>query len=376
MDIHRLDSIRKLFLLPFAHFLRLSGFFLRRKKSGKAIAVFYTGKLGDMVCLTSVLEALKENNKDAKLIIFARSKFLAIWNNNPFIDERIGFINERNAGSISWIFRQWRLLNKFEAVTYFNLVNNFEGGILGLALQTNRRYSVTTRLDGRLNRLLYQYYSIKDYKFDRSIKEFYFELLSDAGMKAGNTANRIYFTGESAEADEFFRVNYSVGKIVIGAIVSSGKDYKVWPKEYWIQLLNQLNAEYQPIILLFGLKEDEAYLELIKRDLIGDVYLILGKGLDVLPYFIKKCQLFVSVDTGLLYIADALKVPVVDILGPCDDNNQRPENNYRLVTDRAICRPQCKMLFNVGIDAAEVKECFSAIIPEQVFTACGEFLPH
>ncbi|MFA6525934.1 MAG: glycosyltransferase family 9 protein [Candidatus Buchananbacteria bacterium] len=376
MNIHRLDSIRKLFLLPFAHLLRLSGILRHRKKSGRAIAVFYTGKLGDMVCLTPVLEALKENNKDAKLIVFARSKFLAIWKDNPFIDEKIGFINERNAGSLRWLLRQWRLLNKFESVAYFNLVNNFEGGILGLTFKTAHRYLVTTRLDGRLNRLLYPYYSVKDYKFDRSIKEFYFELLGDAGMKVGNTVNKIYFAGKSAEAEEFFRANSSAGRVVIGSIVSSGKDYKVWPKEYWIELLKKIRAEYQPVILLFGLKEDEADLELIKREVGGDIHLLLGKGLDVLPYYLKKCQLFVSVDTGLLYIADALTVPVVDILGPCDDNNQRPENNYRLVTDRAVCRPQCKMLFNAGIDVAEVKSCFFAITPAQVFAACREFLPH
>lgn len=115
-------------------------------------------------------------------------------------------------------------------------------------------------------------------------------------------------------------------------------------------------------------------MEEIRREVDGEIFLILDRPLNILPHYLKSCNLFVSVDTGLMYIADALKVPVVDILGPCDDNNQRPENNYCLVTDRAVCRPQCKMLYSAEINLDEVKTCFLALTPEMVFSACQELL--
>ncbi|MFA6593812.1 MAG: glycosyltransferase family 9 protein [Candidatus Buchananbacteria bacterium] len=375
MKIYSLDSIRKIFLLPLAFFLRFLGRFYFRKKRGRAIVVFYTGKLGDMVCLTPILEALKDNDREAKLIVCARSKFLDIWRNNPFIDEKIGFVHEREAGGVKWLLKQWRFLSRFEIAAYFNLVNNFEGGILGLTLPALKSYLVTTRLDGRLSRLLYPYYSTKDYKFDRPIKEFYFELLREAGFSVKNKSNRLFFPDVCQEADDFSRLNSLSGRTVVGIVISSGKDYKVWPKDYWIKLIQKIHAEYQSVFLLFGLQEEEEYLEQIRRATGGEIHLILGKNLDILPYYLKKCHLFISVDTGLLYIADALSVPVVDILGPCDDNNQRPENNYRLVTDRQVCRPQCRMLYNADINIAEVRACFSAITPDQVLNACRELLP-
>jgi ADP-heptose:LPS heptosyltransferase len=354
--------------------LRFLGRFWLKKKTGRAIVVFYTGKLGDMVCLTSVLEALRNNNQGAKLIVFARSKFLAVWQNNPFIDEKIGFVHEREASSIKWLLKQWRYLSRFEITAYFNLVNNFEGGILGLSLDAAKSYLVTTRLDGRLSRLLYPYYITKDYKFDRSIKEFYFELLREAGFSVSNKNNKLFFPDSCPEVEDFFRINSLASKIIFGTVISSGKDYKIWPKDHWIRLMQKINAEYQPVFLIFGLEEEREYLEQIRQEVGGESYLILSKNLDILPYYLKKCCLFIGVDTGLLYIADALSIPVVDILGPCDDNNQRPENNYRLVTDRKICRPQCKMLYNADINMEEVKNCFSAITPEQVLNACRELL--
>jgi ADP-heptose:LPS heptosyltransferase len=200
--------------------------------------------------------------------------------------------------------------------------------------------------------------------------------LREAGFSVENKSNQLFFFATCPEVEDFFHINSLDDKMIFGAVISSGKDYKVWPKDYWIELIQKINAEYQPIFFIFGLKDEEEYLEQIRQEAGGESYLILGKNLNILPYYLKKCRLFIGVDTGLLYIADALSVPVVDILGPCDDNNQRPENNYRLVTDRRVCRPQCKMLYNGDIDIAEVEICFSAIKPEQVLVACRELIGH
>jgi ADP-heptose:LPS heptosyltransferase len=374
MPIHYLNSLKKIMLLPVVAVLRLIGQLSFKRKGRQAIVVFYTGKLGDMVCLTPVLQSLKTSRPDTELIIYARGKFLDIWHDDPYIDKAIGYNHESEASSLVWIIREWRRLSCYRIVAYFNLVNNLEGGIFGLTLPAIKHYSVATRLDGKLQRLLYPYYSIKEYKFDRSIKEFYFELLHEAGFGISDRGNEIYFFGDCPEVEKFISVNCLEGKLIIGAIISSGKDYKVWPKEYWIELIKKLDSKYRPIYIFFGLNEDEKYLEEIQKATGAESYLLLDKSLKVLPYYLRQCKLFVSVDTGLLYIADALRVPVVDILGPCDDNNQRPENNYRLVTNRQVCRPQCKMLYNAGINVSEVEECFASLSPDQVLVACEELL--
>ncbi|MFA6227920.1 MAG: glycosyltransferase family 9 protein [Patescibacteria group bacterium] len=375
MNFDLFNTLKKLLSLPLAGWLRLVGLIFIRKTTSRAVVVFYNGKLGDMVCLTPVLAALKSNYPNQKLIVYARNNFLDVWQNNPNLDEIIGFAGEQESGRFSWLIKQWQRLNSFQITAYYNLMNNFEGGILGLMLAADCHYTVSTELDGRLLRLLYHFYSTNEYKFDCLIKDFYFEWLKKNGLKIeGNLRNQLFFPGDQDEVEDFFSANSLAGQTVISVIISSGKDYKIWPLSYWLELLKRLQNEYQPVFLLFGLKEDENYLEQIKTEIGVNVYLILGKDLEIIPYYLKKSHLFIGVDTGLLYMADALSIPVVDILGPCDDNNQRPENTYRLVTDRAVCRPQCKMLYNAPINKTEVAACFLAIRPEQVFGACRDLL--
>ena len=47
-------------------------------------------------------------------------------------------------------------------------------------------------------------------------------------------------------------------------------------------------------------------------------------NIDELKAFISKLNLFISVDTGPIYIAEAFNVPTIDITGPIDENEQPP----------------------------------------------------
>ena len=47
-------------------------------------------------------------------------------------------------------------------------------------------------------------------------------------------------------------------------------------------------------------------------------------SLDELKALIQRLSLFISVDTGPIYIAEAFDVPTIDIIGPMDENEQPP----------------------------------------------------
>lgn len=372
---HKLNfQSNRLILLVFADTLGFISLF-RPTTSKKAIVLFFNGKLGDIVCLTPVLRLIKEHYADHELIIYARKGFMAILDNNPYIDQRVGFAGEEESSSFSWILRQWRMLGRYKIAVYMNLVNNYEGGILGVALNAKKRCLVTTKLDGMALRMLYPYFDTYDYKFDKQIKEFYFDILAELGVTITEKKNELFFSGQAAEAEEFFKTHDLHSRTVIGIAISSGKDYfKIWPAEYWVKLIKLLVIKYEAKVLIFGQSADKQIIDSVIEKVGVNGIVVLDKSLNVLPYYLKKCNLFISVDMGVLYIADAVGVPVIDIIGVCDENTQRPENNYRLVTNREICPAYSKMLASPDANSDEMRHCYESITPNQVFEVCQNIL--
>jgi|GEM_PF-3294297 len=370
-----LDQFKKMAVFILAVILGWLGRFQPRRDRKEAAVIFFSGKLGDMVCLTPIFKAVKRQLGDGELIIYARKKFLPIWDNNPYLDRKIGFTGESEALRPGWLIKQWLFLRRYSIVSYYNLVNNFEGGVLGLAAPAARRKMVITKLDGRWLRLLHPYFTVSEYKFDRQIKEFYFEILSSDNIIVDDKKNQLFFPGGSALADNFWREHDLDNRFVVGLAVSSGKDYfKIWPAAYWAKLINLLKDGYQAKFVIFGLSGEAEIIETIGRQSGVDCLAVLDSELNQLPYYLNKCGLFVSVDMGVIYIADSLGVPVVDIIGPCDENTQRPENNYRLITNREVCPAYSKMLDSPTGHFDEMKRCYESITPEQVFDACRELI--
>ena len=50
-------------------------------------------------------------------------------------------------------------------------------------------------------------------------------------------------------------------------------------------------------------------------------------NLEELPSLMNKFSLYIAVDTGPIYIAHALGIPLIDIIGPVDPTEQPPKDN-------------------------------------------------
>jgi ADP-heptose:LPS heptosyltransferase len=66
---------------------------------------------------------------------------------------------------------------------------------------------------------------------------------------------------------------------------------------------------------------------------------LIGKiSLEELPWAISKMDCYIASDSGNVYIADAVGVPVVLLFGPCCHYEQRPLGNVLLIgNDDNIC---------------------------------------
>lgn len=347
----------------------------RSRTTKKLFVIFHTGQLGDLVCLTSVFRAVKESLPEYQLVVYARKPFVEVLKDNPYVDRIRGF-SPKELMSRRWLADEAQQLRK-ECPEYFvNCMRSIESNAFGVMVGAPKRKRFVTDSDSRLERLI-PGYDEYHYRYDRFVKHGVLDMLASWGIRGSNTQNQLFFEGDSSKVDDWFQSN-AIDKdgIVIGTSVSSGKDFKRWPKEHWIELLTRLTQTYHAWIVFFGTQQEREEIESIRSRVLGKTIVMDSASLTELPYFLKRCSLFVSVDTGPQYIADAMDVPVVNIFGSCDEVTQRPERRFRLVTNREVCPTVLKTpsLPLSSDDLIGIDRCFNAISVDQVFGACRELL--
>lgn len=375
-----MPSLKKIILLLLIPIFKLANLFIFKKKSSLVIVVYNSGKLGDLVCSTPIYKAIKEAHPNKTLISITRSAFAEIFSNNPYIDVKLEFSNDQQMQNIGYLNQIRKKLSLYKIQTYFNINGSFEGGILGLYVPAKKRFDFTTRYASTSQKIINFFYQTYLFKFDKQQKEAYFDILAKAKIKVSNIHNQLFFPQPepSAVTDYFKQNNLDSKKPIIGITVDSGKSFKQWPEKYWIELIKRLITNHQAAILFFGTQNEKEKIDHIKKQIKNITYCVIQPELKLLPYYLKRCHLFISVDTGPLYVADALHVPVVDIIGPVEENHQGPENIFRIVTNpdkcpKLLCTPappQCYTPQNLK----KVKSCFDSITDGQVLKASEELL--
>ncbi len=165
--------------------------------------------------------------------------------------------------------------------------------------------------------------------------ETYLKMLKFIGIESNNLIKEVY---KSKDADQ--KAQQIIGKIdkpLIGIAVSSGNKLKELGAEKIIRLIDMLLDNIDAYVVLIGSEQDKNTANIIldaasKRDRIVNA---TGKlSLKELPALIERLSLFIGVDTGITYMADALSIPLVNIAGPADMEDQRPTGNKIVIIQR------------------------------------------
>lgn len=121
----------------------------------------------------------------------------------------------------------------------------------------------------------------------------------------------------------------------IGISLSAGNKMKSLPEGLTCTLLRIINGLNDVRVLFFGVEGEENYLRSIEKkgclDSVDYISLIGTLDLGESAWFLCKINLFISSDTGLSYLADTLDVPLINFMGPCSYNEQRPLGDNALI---------------------------------------------
>ena len=287
------------------------------------ILVISLAGIGDALLSTPLLHELRVNFPDAtidSLVLWGGSRELL--ENNPHLN-RVLQRNLVTSGKLG-------VAGKLEALRFFWSLRREHYDIsINTHPQSQRLYRLAARIINASTRISHEYEcfgALDRWLVNRTLPQDYtrhsiennFDVLPLFGAQKKLPAHplEIFLTPDEEKwADGFLSQYKLAGRTLLGIHVGSGSTknlpLKRWPLKHYIGLVRRLNRERRDIsLLLFGgpdeAKDHELILAQADRDLTLEAK---TRNFRQTTALLKRCHSFLSVDTVLMHLAAAVKVP-------------------------------------------------------------------
>jgi heptosyltransferase II len=319
-------------------------------KPGRII-IFPQHRIGDLVTQTPVFREIKRAFPGVHLAVCVLEPFLKdLLRCDPNIDELIVWDRRAARG------RKFRQIFDFLRTRYDWGINlSFEDWVdrLMLAALIPRRASLVLAGPSPAKRHVDRWPGASVFSCgEKNVfsTDIYLGVLRGLGVPAMDTQRRLYPCPEEVRSVEAYLkgIPALAGRRLVGLGVSCGNKIKEWPADRFAALGDALISRYGVQVVLAGDRGDEVIAQKILGAMKEKAHSACGVfSLGGFLALCTKLSLFISVDSGPLYVADAAGVPVVDITGPVAVREQlvlTPRN--RAVEPRGVACAPCSYIFD------------------------------
>ena len=188
----------------------------------------------------------------------------------------------------------------------------------------------------------------------------------------------------AAAARLFEEHDVEPGDTVVALGIGAGSQRRVWPLPRFAEVAGVLRARHGARFVLLGSAEDRVLGETFERHTGFDVVNLVGRTtLREAAAILQRCDLYVGNDTGVMHLAAAAGLPVVEI--SCHPQSGSPEHDHSPErfgpwgVERRVLRPAEPLPPCTDGCSGRVAHCITAITVDQVLEASGtliDALPH
>jgi heptosyltransferase II len=286
------------------------------------ILVISFAGIGDTLFATPFIHELRANYPDARIDVFVR------WSGSKHLLEgnpHLNLVHQQNllaADKKESMKLLWHLRRQHYDVS-FNTHPQSRVLYRGVARFINARTRASHVYDnaGLWDRLLVNRTLRQDYT--RHAVENNLALLDLIGARRtlANHQYEVYLTVDDARwADDFLSRNNCSGRKRLGIHVGSGGTKNLplrrWPLDHYLALVKKLSQSHPELaIVLMGGPEEKKDHQVIRAET-GAAQVLIAEPprLRQTAALIKQCDLFLSVDTNLMHLAAAMKVPKLFVI--------------------------------------------------------------
>jgi heptosyltransferase-2 len=319
------------------------------------------------------LRLVRELFPQADVTLLVKPAIAELLANHPAVNRTLIYDDRGRHGGLSgkWTLAGVLRRHRFDLAILFQ--NAFEAALLSFLAGIPSRFGYAT--DGR-SLLLTDPVSLPARSEAKHHVEYYWDMLKPLGAQGRPPAPRLFVTAEECESmsDRLADAGVAPDDILIG--VNPGSTYgeaKRWLPDRYAEVINRLAEDAQSrvpgrvAVAIVGAKGEERLGQAIAALIKSRTVVCSGQTtVRELMALVKRCQLFLTNDTGPMHVAAAFNVPLVAVFGPTDWQSTSP---YRaeatLVRQPVACAP-C-LLRECPID----HRCMTAVTVDQVYQAAS-----
>lgn len=367
-----IDFIKNIFWLLIAFFVALMrGGFKSRPENVRTVVIFQPAKLGDMVCTTPMFRAVKERYPKAQVIVIGNKVNEELLEHNRDINIYIVF---------EGILKTASKLRAYKIDFACSTGPGF-GELVTLILSRPRAIAVPKIENGispyekNVSRLLRIFAHVVPHRMHYYAPREYLRLLEIIDIKSVDTTKHLAHSS-SAEKHMTKKIG-SLRRPLVIICPSAGNKVKEWSPDRFAELADRLVEQNNVTVLIEGSAQDTEKVNQVMNAITHkeSVQKMVGFSLDELKALIASVDLFIAVDTGPLYIAEAYGIPTVDIVGPVDEREQPPQGEKHVVVTPPEPRvPQLFVMDTHSGDSQEIIRQLDSITVDSVYSAASLLL--
>jgi len=328
----------------------------------KKILVRSVNWIGDAVMTLPAIGLIRDYFPAAEITILANKLVAPVFAHHPWVDRVITF-DERGAHKgITGRLRLAAALRKHSFDLAIILPNSFNAASVPWLAGIPLRLGKTG--DGRTLLLTH--------RFPRALQpagvhqsQYYTALLGHFGITGGSRPQLLATTEseDRAIAARLAAHGINAGDFVLG--INPGATYgsaKRWYPDRFAVVARTLAAAWGAKVVITGGPGETAIAADIERDLAGNCLNLAGQTtVRELLALIKRCNFFITNDSGPMHLAAAFGVPLVAVFGSTDHATTYPLSDSAVVVRESVdCAPCMKR------ECPTDHLCMQAVMPESV----------
>lgn len=302
-------------------------------KNIKKVLIIQSAKLGDMVCTTPMFRAVKEKYPNCNIFVGGNAINREVLANNLDIDRYI-VLSKDFKMDLGQIKKENFDFACITSPSFINLAILCLSGIpiIGVPVVENGWSPYETKTY-KLLRILVEK---KPHRMGSYAPREYLRLLEPIGIFSEDTKKHLNFSDEADKKieDLFAKKGINNEDFIVGISPSAGNKIKKWPEDRFAKVADYIYKNHGVKVIIIGGKNDTEEVAGMLSCVDKNTKIINTCGIfniDELKALISKINMFISVDTGPIYIAEAFGVPTIDITGPMDEKEQPPTGEFNKV---------------------------------------------
>ncbi|MFC1830249.1 lipopolysaccharide heptosyltransferase II [Thermodesulfobacteriota bacterium] len=310
----------------------------------RKLLVRSTNWIGDAIMTTPAVRAIRNNFPHSEISMLAKPWVSPVFENSPHVDRVINYDGEgKHRGFLGKIRLAKELrTDAFDAAIL--LQNAFEAAFITFLAGIPVRIGYNT--DGRRLLLTHPVSCGPEIRAVHQTR-YYLNILTGVGLKDGS--QELYYAvseEQKARAEDILRkhgIKREDRLVGINPSATFGPA-KQWPPERFARLADRLHRFSDAQIIVFGGPDDRRLGEHVSRIMRHKPIDLSGRTrLEEAMALIRRCNLFVTNDSGLMHVAAALNVPLIAVFGSTNSTTTGPwSKNSKVVQVPIPCSPCLK----------------------------------